>query len=155
MSTLQWRQQHSEERRRRSAQWRAANADRVRSANAAWRQDHPDYQRDWVATNRECDRARKRTWAQANPDKVRAQAQRHRARKLSNGAIEVFDDAEIFERDQWVCQVCGSPIDRLLTWPDPMSVSLDHVVALVNGGVHTRANTQSAHLRCNQRKGAR
>ena len=32
--------------------------------------------------------------------------------------------------------------------------SLDHVVALANGGMHTRRNVQLAHFACNSKKGA-
>lgn len=35
-----------------------------------------------------------------------------------------------------------------------MSVSLDHVVPLSQGGAHDPANVQLAHLTCNVRKGA-
>lgn len=71
-----------------------------------------------------------------------------------NGPVEVFSDEEIFERDGWVCQICHRPVDRTLRFPDPMSKSLDHIVAVVNGGTHTRANVQTTHLRCNLVKAA-
>jgi 5-methylcytosine-specific restriction endonuclease McrA len=61
----------------------------------------------------------------------------------------------IYVRDGWLCGICGHAIDPDLRWPDPMSVSLDHVVALANGGDHSAANLQAAHLVCNIRKGAR
>ena len=73
---------------------------------------------------------------------------------LTNGPVDSFLDVEIFERDGWVCQLCHEPIDSELRHPDPMAASLDHVVALVNGGTHTRANVQASHLTCNQRKWA-
>jgi len=72
---------------------------------------------------------------------------------------EQFDAREVFERDGWVCQLCQEPVDRALQWPDPRSPSLDHRIPLSwgveRGGVHTRANSQLAHLDCNNRKGAR
>lgn len=62
----------------------------------------------------------------------------------------------VYERDGWVCQLCGDPVDRTLKGPDPMSKSLDHIVPLSwPEGTHTEDNVQLAHLRCNLRKGAR
>lgn len=81
---------------------------------------------------------------------------RHARRVREQAAtVERFDYLEVYERDGWVCGLCGQPVDRKLTWPDPKSPSLDHVVPLVAGGEHSRANTQLAHWLCNVRKGAR
>lgn len=79
---------------------------------------------------------------------------RRRAAKRGVRA-ERFDPREIFERDAWTCGICGDPVDAGLAWPDPGSVSLDHIVPLAMGGEHTRANTQCAHLYCNGCKGPR
>ena len=45
----------------------------------------------------------------------------------------------------------GEKLKRAL--PNPLSASLDHIVSVAVGGLHTRANTQLAHLGCNSRKG--
>jgi len=46
-------------------------------------------------------------------------------------------------------------IDYRLRYPHPASWSLDHVVALQDGGaLLDLANTQASHLRCNQSRGA-
>ena len=79
----------------------------------------------------------------------------HRRRALKKGAtVEDFKPGEIFERDDWTCGICSEPVDRDLKWPNPLSVSLDHVIPLALGGAHSRDNTQCAHLSCNVRKGA-
>ncbi|MCX2950199.1 HNH endonuclease [Lentzea sp. NEAU-D7] len=81
---------------------------------------------------------------------------RHARRvRLEDAVVERFDPEEIYERDGWVCQLCLRPVDRTLAWPHPESKSLDHVLPLVAGGNHCRANTQLAHWLCNVRKGAR
>lgn len=77
-----------------------------------------------------------------------------RRERMQQAGFEVFDRREIFERDNWTCGICGEPIDRTLAHPDPMSASLDHVVPIVAGGGHTRANTQASHLICNLKKWA-
>lgn len=68
---------------------------------------------------------------------------------------EPFDRFEVFRRDHWTCQLCGEQVDPAIEYPDPMSVSLDHIIPLSKGGPHTKNNAQTAHLGCNSRKGNR
>jgi 5-methylcytosine-specific restriction endonuclease McrA len=56
----------------------------------------------------------------------------------------------IFERDGWICQLCGAPVDPELTNPHPGSASIDHRDP---GGPHDPTNWQTAHLACNVSKG--
>lgn len=84
-------------------------------------------------------------------------AARHYARRaLTKGApeAEIFVYREVYERDDWLCGICRTAVDETLTWPDPQSASLDHVVPLSKGGTHTLDNVQCAHLVCNLQKGA-
>ena len=74
---------------------------------------------------------------------------------IKNATIEVFNPMEVFERDEWICGICGEHVEQQLHHTDPMSKSLDHIQPIALGGDHSRANTQLAHLRCNIRKGAR
>lgn len=69
--------------------------------------------------------------------------------------VERFDNIEVFERDGWICYLCGFPTDRSAAWPDLAMPSLDHVIPIAKGGEHSRANTKCAHLGCNLRKGVR
>src|SRR5699024_2990102 len=62
-------------------------------------------------------------------------------------------DFRFFDRDGWICGICDDPVDRAMEYPDPMSVSLDHIIPLSKGGSHTPENVQCAHLDCNLRKG--
>lgn len=68
---------------------------------------------------------------------------------------ERFSRKEIFDRDGWICQLCGLPIEKDLPHRSSGSASLDHILPLVLGGIHNRANSQAAHYGCNARKGAR
>lgn len=77
-----------------------------------------------------------------------------RARETTT-SVEVFTRIAVYERDGWVCGICKATVDPELKHPDPMSASLDHVVALSNSGTHTLDNVQCAHLRCNIQKGNR
>lgn len=84
-------------------------------------------------------------------------AARHAARRaLERGApnAEPFSKIDVHERDGWVCGLCREPVDRSLSWPEPLSASLDHILPLSKGGEHTLDNVQCAHLVCNLQKGA-
>lgn len=48
---------------------------------------------------------------------------------------------------------CGQPFDLTIAYPDPMSFSADHPVALANGGHLLRQELHPFHLGCNSRKG--
>lgn len=62
---------------------------------------------------------------------------------------------DIAERDGWICQLCGDPVDPSIQDHGPDSPSLDHIVPVSRGGSHTCDNVQLAHLSCNVRKGNR
>lgn len=61
----------------------------------------------------------------------------------------------VFERDGWVCHICGDLVDRTVQYPDNASPTVDHVVPLCAGGEHSYANCRTAHMRCNSIKQAR
>lgn len=67
-------------------------------------------------------------------------------------ALEKIIDVHIYERDNWICQICGEHVNEHIKWPDPMSSSLDHIIPISKGGEHIRSNVQLAHLECNNRK---
>ena len=77
-----------------------------------------------------------------------------RARKVG-ADIESFTNGEIFDRDGWVCGICDEPVPKDAKWPDPLSVSLDHIIPLSLGGAHSRENTRCSHLGCNVKRGNR
>jgi hypothetical protein len=68
------------------------------------------------------------------------------------GRYEFIDKLAVFDRDNWICQLCDKPVDKAAQWPDPFSASLDHRVPLSKGGDHLCENVQCSHLRCNNSK---
>lgn len=58
-------------------------------------------------------------------------------------------DAQILERDRWMCGICHKRIGKTFKYPHPRSASIDHIVPLSQGGDHTAANKRAAHLGCN------
>lgn len=90
-------------------------------------------------------------WTEAERRHSREKRRRRRAAMCATD-VEQFDEREIYERDGWRCRIegCGLRVDKRLSWPHPMSASLDHVIPLSEPGTsHTRCNVRLAHLRCN------
>jgi len=104
------------------------------------------------AANPERERARQREWRAANPERAREisrhSEQNRRARLL--GAIDTcrrVTPATTARRDALfgnVCCFCGAG----------GKLTLEHVVALANGGLHVPSNLAPACVRCNSSKGA-
>lgn len=110
--------------------------------------------RDFRVANPEKCRTAESRWREQNPDKVRVRNARRRARLLGV-EFEDFKYEEIFERDGWVCQICGHQIDPATKHSDPRSASLDHIIPISKHGPHTRVNVRLACLGCNSSKGDR
>lgn len=54
------------------------------------------------------------------------------------------------------CAICGAPLDKSISFPHPMSPSIDHIIAVANGGhPSSMDNLQVVHLICNQVKGTK
>lgn len=105
-------------------------------------------QANWYRVNDDRLKKSAREWARGNPDSRRSHHARRRARKFAV-PYEDLSVTDVFERDGWVCWLCGDPIDRAAVSPHPLSASLDHVVPLSRGGHHVMSNVAAAHLRCN------
>jgi hypothetical protein len=78
-----------------------------------------------------------------------------RRARLQASESEPYRRGEVFNRDDGICQLCSKPVDRLAVYPDPMSMSVDHVIPISWGGSDTLSNVQLAHLVCNLKKGNR
>lgn len=63
--------------------------------------------------------------------------------------------AEIYERDDWICQLCGDRVDRDTHWNAPLAPSLDHIAPQSLGGSDEPENLRTAHRVCNTLRGAR
>lgn len=82
------------------------------------------------------------------------QAAKKRRRALKRGATiaEPFSDSYIYQRDDWVCQICGDKTRPDYNYLHPLAPTIDHIVPLSRGGNHTKRNTQTSHRRCNSEK---
>ncbi len=79
-----------------------------------------------------------------------------RRRCLQRGVyVEKVYRKVVWARDKEICGLCGEKVDCSLRAPDPHSPSIDHIVPISKGGVHSYENVQLAHLGCNVGKGSR
>lgn len=140
--------------------WRLENPDRVRENRERWARENADLlaatKAAWARANRERINAQRdpeitRRWRRLNPDAHREAQARRRAQKRAT-EVGPVDVAALWTG---LCGICQGVIDAELSWPNPNSRSLDHIMPLAKGGGHTQDNLQWAHLRCNISKGAR
>ena len=112
------------------------------------RERHLTASRAWYKRNRKRRLAKDREWRKANPEKSHAIWHRYKARRMAA-------DGD-FSKSQWValrnhyapdgaCPCCGQET----------SLTIDHVVPLMQGGVNHIENIQPLCQPCNSRKGSR
>ena len=70
-----------------------------------------------------------------------------RARRL-NAFVENVDKRELHRRHDGICGICRTPVALEHT-------TIDHVVPLSRGGLHSYANCVPSHEECNVAKGNR
>lgn len=85
----------------------------------------------------------------------RARDAKRRALKRAS-AVERIEPLKAFERDGWVCHLCGvKTLKSKRGTLHPRAPELEHIVALADGGAHTWGNVACACSACNRAKGAR
>jgi 5-methylcytosine-specific restriction endonuclease McrA len=75
----------------------------------------------------------------------------YNAKRRAAAYTSVVEDVsrdEIIARDGQSCYLCGKEVSI-------HDLTLDHVLALANGGSHTPDNIRIAHRSCNSKKGTR
>lgn len=122
---------HPEVRAAANKRFRQGNGRQRRiTYSASWNQAHPEY---FVTYRRE-------------HRKEHARNEQKRRALLHGQFIEDVDHHMVYERDQGICGICQAEV----TWTD---FSLDHIIPISKGGLHSYANTQTSHLACNIAKG--
>lgn len=116
--------------------WADANRERKRELD-----------RQLDAIHREKRHAKNRAYSLTHREQRNATQAKRRAAKLAV-PHEPYDRADIYERDEGLCHICGHYVPR------PM-FHLDHVIPLSKGGPDTPENVAVAHASCNHKKGAR
>ena len=126
-----------EKNRIRNKRWRLKNPERAKEFCVRWRKNNPDKIKQYSKLN-----ISKRTTEQNR------EYQRKYLAKKFGVPYEKIDTAEIVERDWGICRVCHHEIDMSLSYPDPESLTLRHIIPMAEGGGHTKDNVEIAHLEC-------
>lgn len=82
-------------------------------------------------------------------DEVIARAHSRRVDKLGLGGSYRVVMSQLIERDESTCGICGELVTEST---GPMKPSIDHIIPLSRGGLHSEENIQLAHYRCNLSK---
>jgi len=113
-----------------------------------------EYRKKERLLNPDAERERSRRYRKNHPDRIAALYNFRRAIKKGADADKfLFND--IFERDNWRCQICGKKLNNKRKMPHPLTATVDHIIPLSLGGSHKKDNVQCACLGCNQSKGNR
>jgi hypothetical protein len=177
----EWYIQNREEIKQKSRDWYKRNAKRAylkKRENCKKNPEkvkayHKEYGKKYNIKNKERIAARRKRYCELNKEKIalgqknrgkiyrqnptvqakrRSYEQLRRAKKRFLANNEFFVDHDIFNRDGWICGLCGKKINKSAKHPHPKSASLDHIIPLSMGGTHTVNNVQCAHLKCNLSK---
>lgn len=142
---------HPEKKNERERRRRAEQPEKLSASFQRYKQTHEEVLRKrrerYYQKRQEDIRAQQNEYARNNRQ-VWNDARRRRRARLRSVPVEKFKSAEIYERDNWTCLLCGLPVTK-------QTASLDHIIPLAAGGPHTRANVQTAHRVCNSKKGAK
>jgi 5-methylcytosine-specific restriction endonuclease McrA len=144
-----WRDAHREEKRASDLAYSRLHAEKNSESAKRWAKANPEKMNAraarYYAANPELFRERSSAWKRANPVKANAQNQQRNARKRNaTSPLCKVTAAAIAERFALTdgCAYCGA--DEKLT--------LDHVVALNDGGLHVPSNLVGACSTCNSSK---
>ena len=101
-------------------------------------------------------REKRRRDTKAGKMKLRGFGHRKRARLHGVAYDPSVRLDRLIKRDSNTCQICGLPCDKNDNrWSKsfgPLYPTIDHIIAMVNGGSHTWDNVQLAHAFCNSAK---
>jgi 5-methylcytosine-specific restriction endonuclease McrA len=76
---------------------------------------------------------------------------KRRARKRNAHRV-AYRRVDIFERDNWVCHICGRKTKSSAPINHPLAPTIDHLVPLSKGGADAPFNVACAHRQCNSIK---
>jgi len=139
----EYRRIHKEEKATFDKEYRQTNKEEV-----------AEYDKEYRRTHKEEKATHDKKYRQTETGKATNRKSCHKRRALKLGVgYEVFDDKEIYERDGYICQLCGKK-----TRPDfknqyhNLYPNIDHIIPLSKNGAHTRQNTQCLCRQCNMIK---
>lgn len=131
-------------------EYKEKNHDKLLQKNKKYRAENKDKCSNYLKRRRlETNNKASKDYYEKNKWRYKAYCQAYRAKKRDNGIVEIVIAGDIYKRDLYICQICHRKIDMRLSWPNPFSASIDHIIPISKGGTHENKNVQSAHLKCN------
>jgi len=135
-----YREANKERLKAKNKEWVASNKDRVKMCQRAYKVSHVRKSKEYL-----------QLWLKNNVSKPAEYRRKRKALKLGTRHVP-YRSIDIFERDGWICGICGRKINKQLKHPHKYSPSVDHIIPLSKGGIDTPINLQASHLECNLRK---
>jgi 5-methylcytosine-specific restriction endonuclease McrA len=131
----------------------------ARADDRCRREANPERYRDYRKRSYEANREKiaeynRRRQADPRHRRLKCDAQQRREARQRGAFVEDVPRSEIFERDNWQCQIPGClypgiPVKLEGRRTDPLYANVDHIIPLSKGGRHERSNLATAHFRCN------
>lgn len=125
--------------------WLRSNPDKAKAASRRWRKANPDKVRElytkWVESNRDHVRELNKKWNAEHPEHSR-----RRYLAIQNSDFTFDQWLELLDEFSHQCAYCGR---------SDVPLTMDHRVAIVNGGIHTKSNIVPACRSCNSKKGSK
>lgn len=145
--------------RQKKAEYYARNADHVKAKAKSWRENNRERRREnnreWAIRNPEKDKNSKRNWRQSHRGAQKEKDLKRRQRLVSQSDMTLTIDAvDKLYASSSSCPYCGVSMTDGRGGPDIKSAkSIDHMVPLVLGGLHSLQNVIVCCLSCNSKKG--
>ena len=131
----------------RSREYYKNNKERMDKTNKLYRKNEK-------INNPDAEKIRTKTYRKNHPERI-ANLDRFRRAVKHDVKAERIIRLKVFERDGWICQICGKDVDKYAKVPNKRTPTIDHIISLIKGGSHTYDNVQLACYVCNCRKGNR
>ena len=118
------------------------------------------YDKKYRDNNRDKTRAASLSWLKNNPEKNRQASRKRRAKKLQNEHSN-YTENQVINLYGTDCYLCNKPINLTIQrrigkekgWQ--LSLHIDHIVPIIDGGPDTLENVRPTHAICNMKKGSR
>lgn len=133
----EWIKNNPDQRREQVRRYKAKNKERLAEKN-----------REYEKQTRERRAERTKLWRMSLPDKGQSYVRNRRAlQRNAQGKHSASDIQAILAIQKWKCAYCRTGIK--------LRFSIDHIVAIKNGGANSRDNLQALCRSCNSRKSSR
>jgi len=134
-------------------QYHADNRERLLVCQREYYRDHVDESRLYRQLNKEKIAARDKAYRKTESGRNAHNKKSHNRRaRLAGAKMGRVDPIEIFERDAYICQLCGVKTRFYKDRFHSKRSELDHIIPISKGGEHSRLNTQCLCRHCNATK---